>query len=235
MSDYETGLRFDVVTIFPGMLEAVLREGILGRAVERGAVQVGQGGLNGGLVARCAPVGETGDLVGLGLRIGGQDRVARRQRRHRARMRNGHADTGDKPRLSRRKRLLKRAPVALAAVSVAAGSLDEDVLDCSVRRVVDLVRRTGAPPAAATSDTDEHHALAREAAGRGIVLLKNDDGLLPLPTRTHIAVIGEFAQSPRYQGAGSSTIVPTRLDCALYAMLQDVQDAISKLRERQAQ
>ena len=41
MSDYETGLRFDVVTIFPGMLEAVLREGILGRAVERGAVQVG--------------------------------------------------------------------------------------------------------------------------------------------------------------------------------------------------
>ncbi len=99
--------------------------------------------------------------------------------------------------------------------AVAAGSLDEDVLDCSVRRVVDLVRRTGAPPAAATFDTDEHHALAREAAGRGIVLLKNDDGLLPLPTRTHIAVIGEFAQSPRYQGAGSSTIVPTRLDCAL--------------------
>ena len=53
----------------------------------------------------------------------GSPRVARRQRRHRARMRNRHADTGDKPRLSRRKRLLKRAPVALAAVSVAAGSL----------------------------------------------------------------------------------------------------------------
>ena len=56
-------------------------------------------------------------------RATGSPRVARRQRRHRARMRNGHADTGDKPRLSRRKRLLKRAPVALAAVSVAAGSL----------------------------------------------------------------------------------------------------------------
>ena len=99
--------------------------------------------------------------------------------------------------------------------AVAAGSLDENVLDQSVRRVVNLVRRTGVRPASATFDTDEHHALAREAAGRGIVLLKNDDGLLPLPTQTQIAVIGEFARSPRYQGAGSSTIVPTRLDCAL--------------------
>ncbi len=41
MPDYEAGLRFDVVTIFPGMLEAVLREGVLGRAIERGVVQVG--------------------------------------------------------------------------------------------------------------------------------------------------------------------------------------------------
>ncbi|MBX7447718.1 glycoside hydrolase family 3 C-terminal domain-containing protein [Mycolicibacterium sp. 3033] len=99
--------------------------------------------------------------------------------------------------------------------AVAAGSLDEDVLDRSVRRVLHLVRRTGAHQVSASFDSDEHHALAREAAGRGIVLLKNDDGLLPLPPQTRIAVIGEFAQSPRYQGAGSSMIVPTRLDCAL--------------------
>lgn len=99
--------------------------------------------------------------------------------------------------------------------AVAAGSLDEDVLDRSVRRVLHLARRTGAHQVSASFDTDEHHALAREAAGRGIVLLKNDDGLLPLPPQTRIAVIGEFAQSPRYQGAGSSMIVPTRLDCAL--------------------
>ncbi|WP_425003221.1 glycoside hydrolase family 3 C-terminal domain-containing protein [Mycolicibacterium sp. S3B2] len=99
--------------------------------------------------------------------------------------------------------------------AVAAGSLDEDVLDRSVRRVLHLVRRTRANQVSASFDSDEHHALAREAAGRGIVLLKNDDGLLPLPTQTRIAVIGEFAQSPRYQGAGSSMIVPTRLNCAL--------------------
>lgn len=99
--------------------------------------------------------------------------------------------------------------------AVAQGSLAEDVLDRSARRVLRLVRRTGAHKAPVTFDGDEHHALAREAAGRGIVLLKNDGGLLPLPRQTRIAVIGEFAQSPRYQGAGSSMIVPTRLDCAL--------------------
>ncbi|MEO1969981.1 MAG: lysozyme [Pirellulaceae bacterium] len=57
------------------------------------------------------------------IRDTGGPRVARRQRRHRARLRNKQADASGKPRLSRRKRLMKRAPVALAAVSVAAGSL----------------------------------------------------------------------------------------------------------------
>ena len=65
-------------------------------------------------------------------------------------------------------------------------------------------------------DVDAHHALAREAAGRSIVLLKNDGGLLPLAAgRRRVAVIGEFADKPRYQGAGSSMINPTRLDNAL--------------------
>ncbi|MGQ3009018.1 glycoside hydrolase family 3 C-terminal domain-containing protein, partial [Microbacterium aurantiacum] len=66
-----------------------------------------------------------------------------------------------------------------------------------------------------------HHALSREAAGRGIVLLKNEPAaggeapLLPLAKDARIAVIGEFAEKPRYQGAGSSMINPTRLDAAL--------------------
>ncbi len=66
-------------------------------------------------------------------------------------------------------------------------------------------------------DQAEHHALAREIAGRAIVLLKNDGGLLPLAADAtgSVAVIGEFARSPRYQGGGSSQITPTRLDDAL--------------------
>ena len=64
-------------------------------------------------------------------------------------------------------------------------------------------------------DVDAHHALAREAAGRSIVLLKNEDGILPLAKDATLAVIGAFAEKPRYQGAGSSLINPTRLDTAL--------------------
>jgi beta-glucosidase len=69
-----------------------------------------------------------------------------------------------------------------------------------------------------TYDQEEHHALAREIAGRAIVLLKNDGGILPLAAgdaRQTIAVLGEFARTPRYQGGGSSQITPTRLDDAL--------------------
>jgi beta-glucosidase len=68
--------------------------------------------------------------------------------------------------------------------------------------------------------TPAHHALARRAAAAGSVLLKNQNGVLPLTPDAggRIAVIGEFALTPRYQGAGSSHINPTRLDDALTAI-----------------
>ncbi|MEU0494124.1 glycoside hydrolase family 3 C-terminal domain-containing protein [Mycobacterium sp. NPDC006124] len=99
------------------------------------------------------------------------------------------------------------------AAAVADGSLDEAVVDVAAGRVLALVDRTGArAPVPGPLDVDAHHALAREAAGRSIVLLQNECGLLPLAPDADLAVIGAFAADPRYQGAGSSMINPTRLD-----------------------
>lgn len=69
-------------------------------------------------------------------------------------------------------------------------------------------------------DEEAHHALASKAAAHSIVLLKNEDGLLPLAEGTRVAVIGDFAKTPRYQGAGSSMVNSTRVD-ALLDCLQD--------------
>ena len=105
---------------------------------------------------------------------------------------------------------------AQVVAAVRAGELDEKVVDRAAGRVIELVRKTEiAASDTASYDVDAHHALAREVAGRSIVLLKNDDGLLPLSTTGSIAVIGEFARTPRYQGGGSSHVNPTRLDVPL--------------------
>jgi beta-glucosidase len=103
------------------------------------------------------------------------------------------------------------------AGSVTGGELGAGVLDQAAARVLELVdRAVAAADPDATYDVDAHHALARLAAGRGIVLLRNEGGLLPLGRDDiSIAVIGEYARSPRYQGGGSSQINPTRLDNAL--------------------
>lgn len=105
--------------------------------------------------------------------------------------------------------------------AVRDGSLDESVLDTAARRTVELVQKAVARRPSTGSenvggyDVDAHHALAREAAGASIVLLKNEGAVLPLARDASVAVVGELARSPRYQGAGSSLINPTRLDAAL--------------------
>lgn len=105
--------------------------------------------------------------------------------------------------------------------AVKAGDLDEAVLDRAVTRVLELVAK--ALPALAepgSFDAEAHHALAREAAARTAVLLKND-GVLPLDpsgVEDTTVVIGEMARTPRYQGTGSSQVNPTRLDSALDAL-----------------
>ncbi|WP_255027184.1 glycoside hydrolase family 3 C-terminal domain-containing protein [Rhodococcus sp. GA1] len=100
--------------------------------------------------------------------------------------------------------------------AVRAGTVDESVLDTAAARVIELVQKAvAASDPGATFDADAHHALAREVAAQSIVLLRNENDLLPLATDANIAVIGELARTPRYQGAGSSRIEPTRLDNAL--------------------
>jgi beta-glucosidase len=108
---------------------------------------------------------------------------------------------------------------AQLVTAVRDGSLDEAVVDRAAGRVADLVARVLAGQRRdAAYDAAAHHVLAREAAAAGVVLLRNDDDLLPLAPDASVAVIGEFARTPRYQGAGSSLINPTRLDNALDAV-----------------
>ena len=101
--------------------------------------------------------------------------------------------------------------------AVRDGRLPAEKLEIAADRVLDLVRKATAISGEdqGTLDVDGHHALAKEAAGRSIVLLKNENDILPLNPTSNIAVIGAFAETPRYQGAGSSKINPTRLDAAL--------------------
>ena len=102
--------------------------------------------------------------------------------------------------------------------AVAAGDLDEAVLDRAAARVLRLVLRSRRRQPA-DLDAAAHHALARRAAAQSLVLLKND-GVLPLTGmagRT-VAVIGEFARTPRFQGAGSSQVSPTQVDVPLDAL-----------------
>ncbi len=105
---------------------------------------------------------------------------------------------------------------AEVAEAVHSGALAVAELDARVDEVLTIAL---APrPSAAPVDTADAHALAVEAAERSITLLSND-GTLPLDARKmRVAVIGDFADQPRYQGAGSSLVNPSRLDRPLEAL-----------------
>ncbi len=99
--------------------------------------------------------------------------------------------------------------------AVQRGELDEAILDTRVDNIVDLILK--AKPVqeeSHTYDADAHHDIARKVAEESMVLLKNEDGILPLKAGQKIALIGELAVSPRYQGAGTSIVNPTRIDNA---------------------
>jgi len=105
--------------------------------------------------------------------------------------------------------------------AVKSGSLSEAVLN---RRVDELLCVIFETQEAAKSgkgqkfDVETHHKMAEKAAEECIVLLKNEDNLLPLSAGTKVAVLGDFADKPRYQGAGSSMVNPTKLDSMLESL-----------------
>ena len=97
--------------------------------------------------------------------------------------------------------------------AVKYSELPEEVLDKAVERLLVIIKKAlESKQNNAAYDKENHHQLAREIARESMVLLKNDDEILPLKKNDKIAVIGEFANSPRYQGGGSSHINPTKLD-----------------------
>jgi len=97
--------------------------------------------------------------------------------------------------------------------AVKAGELDESILNNAVERILAMIFKAKETLSQDFScDLQAHHALARKVAGEGAVLLKNENQLLPLDRNTKVALIGRFAKTPRYQGAGSSLMNPTQLD-----------------------
>ncbi|CQR54260.1 glycoside hydrolase family 3 C-terminal domain-containing protein [Paenibacillus riograndensis] len=119
---------------------------------------------------------------------------------------------------------------AKIVAAVNSGELSIETLDLAVERLLGFIfKREENRQENIPFEPDEHHRLAREVARESMVLLKNEDGLLPLAPQGTLAIIGEFAKKPRYQGGGSSHVNPTRLDDA-FAELQAVAgDAASFL------
>lgn len=98
--------------------------------------------------------------------------------------------------------------------ALEAGTLTEAEVDQRVDELLDVVLSTHASTADGPKefDVEAHHALARKAAAETAVLLKNEEDILPLAPGTRVAVLGDMALEPRYQGAGSSVVNPTKLD-----------------------
>lgn len=99
--------------------------------------------------------------------------------------------------------------------AVKSGKVSQEWLDTMTDELLEVVFRTTKAVEKKRGqkfDVQAHHAMAMKASEESIVLLKNENHILPLARDTKTALIGDFAETPRYQGAGSSMVNPTRLD-----------------------
>ena len=98
--------------------------------------------------------------------------------------------------------------------AVQENRIPEEAVDACVDRLLDAVLTLTGRQEEKPSEFDKeaHHALAKKAAAQSAVLLKNQEDILPLKPGTHVALIGDFAFEPRYQGAGSSMVNTIKLD-----------------------
>ncbi len=105
--------------------------------------------------------------------------------------------------------------------AVRNGTLDEKYLDIAADRMLTLIEKSKEALGEHTYDAEAHHNLAAEICANSLVLLKNENNTLPLSKDKTVAVIGEMARAPRYQGAGSSLINPTKITDAFDGLLEE--------------
>lgn len=101
--------------------------------------------------------------------------------------------------------------------AVKEGRLLEEDINDRVDELLTLILNVSenVEKAPKSFDKEKHHLIARKVASQSIVLLKNEENILPLSKDKKVAIIGDFAFTPRYQGAGSSLVNPTQLDTTI--------------------
>ena len=112
--------------------------------------------------------------------------------------------------------------------SLKEGRITETEIDLRVDQLLDVILSTAKATQEGKKEFDQqaHHDAARVTAAQTAVLLKNQDGILPLAAGTRVAVIGDMALEPRYQGAGSSLVNPTKLDKPLDCLKKSGLDVV---------
>lgn len=104
--------------------------------------------------------------------------------------------------------------------AVKENRVSEQYLDEIVDRILDVTFKVNKRKKIEKYDREEHHRIALNIAEEAVVLLKNEEEILPLK-KQKIALIGDMAKNPRYQGAGSSTINPYKLENAYDCLKQE--------------
>ena len=109
--------------------------------------------------------------------------------------------------------------------AVEAGTLDASDVYARAQEVVNVASASVGLPAPTPYNVDEHHKLATRIASEAITLLHNEDDLLPLSIGTRVALIGDLADTPRFQGSGSSQVNPTRVEAPRELLEAQGEDA----------